>query len=53
MPTLDNHPSALNPLGITDNEEDYSNLVNTVERHTRCNAAYSLCKKAGQTQVKC
>ena len=40
-------------ITLTDNAEDYSSLVNTVERHTKCNAAYCSRKKAGQTQAKC
>ena len=30
---------------IDDHDEDYHRLVNTVERHTRCSAAYCLKKK--------
>ena len=53
MPTADNHPSAQNPLEVSNSNEDYCNLVNTVERHTKCNAAYCLRKKNSQTQATC
>ena len=53
MPTADNHPCALNPLQITGNAKDYCNLVNAVERHTRCSAAYCLHKKSDQVLAKC
>ena len=53
MPSPNNHPSAKNPLEIIDYEQDYNDLVNTVERHTRCNPAYCLRKKSGETQLTC
>ena len=53
MPTPQNHPCAQNPLQVSDINQDYADLVNTVERHTKCNAAYCLRRKKGQTQVKC
>ena len=52
-PTPENHPAAKNPIDITDTEEDYITLVNTVQRHTRCNAAYCLQKKSGHSQPTC
>lgn len=30
---------------IPDDDQDYQNIVNTVQRHTRCSAAYCLWKK--------
>ena len=53
MPTPEHHPSAKNPLTAQSHEHDYCELVNTVERHTKCSAAYCLKKKQGQTEVKC
>ena len=53
MPPPQYHPSAQNPLDVSDIEQDYNDLVNTVERHTKCNAAYCLRKKTGQNQLQC
>ena len=53
MPTPQHHPCTRHPLHISDSEEDYNDLVNTVERHTKCNAAYCLRKKKGQNQSQC
>ena len=36
------HPSAVPPQDIQDEQQDYQDLVNSVERHTRCSAAYCL-----------
>ena len=51
MPSPENHPATKNPLEITDPEDDYITLVNTVQRHTRCNAVYCLQKRSGQSQA--
>ena len=53
MPTPQNHPCAQNPLQISDSEQDYADLVNAVERHTKCNAAYCLRKRKGQSHTQC
>lgn len=48
------HPCSVNiekPEDATD--QDYHNLVNTVERHTRCSTAYCLRRKQGQQELKC
>ena len=34
-------------------DEDYHNLVNTVQRHTRCSTAYCLCRKPPSQELKC
>ena len=34
-------------------DEDYHDIVNTVQRHTRCSTAYCLKKKPAQQQLKC
>ena len=52
MPTPQHHPCTCNPLDISDTHQDYNDLVNTVERHPKCNAAYCLRKK-GQNQPQC
>jgi hypothetical protein len=53
MPTPENHPCAKNPLITQSHEQDYYDLVNVVEQHTKCSAAYCLKKKKGQTETKC
>ena len=53
MPTPQNHPCAKNPLNTQSHEQDYCELVNVVERHTKCSAAYCLRKKIGQNETKC
>ena len=48
------HPCALNIKDIDDaSDDDYHDLVNTVQRHTRCSAAYCLRKKTGHQEQKC
>ena len=39
------HPSSILRCEIQDPEADYKDLVNSVQRHTRCSAAYCLRKK--------
>ena len=53
MPAPINHPCTRNPLQVSDAEQDYADLVNTVERHTKCNAAYCLRKKKGKSHSQC
>ena len=40
-------------LTLDSNDQDYCNLVNTVQRHTRCSAAYCLRKKATEQEQHC
>ena len=47
------HPCAVSLHNVTDLDEDYHNLVNTVERHTRCNAAYCLRQQNVQHTPQC
>ena len=42
------HPCSLRHSEIEDHNADYHDLVNAVERHTRCSAAYCLRSKQGQ-----
>ena len=43
------HPCASNIQNIDDvDDSDYHDIVNTVQRHTRCSTAYCLKKKTGQ-----
>ena len=53
MPTRQHHPCTRHPLYISDSYEDYNDSVNTVERYTKCNAAYYLRKRKGQNQSQC
>ena len=47
------HPCAVDFHDVVDVDLDYQDLVNTVERHTRCSSAYCLRKKCGQEEPKC
>ncbi len=47
------HPCTKQPNRINDSDSDYEDLVNSVQRHTRCSAAYCLKKKPGQQEAKC
>ena len=48
------HPCALNVTGMNDvDDEDYHNIVNTVQRHTKCSTAYCLKKNSAQQQLQC
>ena len=47
------HPCALKVDDIADIESDYQNVVNSVQRHTRCSATYCLRKKPGQQEHQC
>ena len=38
------HPCTISIRNVVDLEEDYHNLTNSVQRHTRCSAAYCLKK---------
>lgn len=46
------HPSACQP-GQDIDDADYQDLVNSVERHTRCSAAYCLRQKGAQQTPTC
>ena len=47
------HPSTISVHDITDSDEDYHCLVNSVERHTRCSTAYCLKKKSCNQVAEC
>ena len=48
------HPCTWTIQDITDaDDDDYHNMVNTVQRHTRCSAAYCLRRKPSQQTLKC
>ena len=47
------HPCAVHIHDISDFEHDHQDLVNSVQRHTRCGAAYCLRSRPGQQGVKC
>ena len=47
------HPCSVSPSNITDPDEDYHQLVNTVKLHTHCSTAYCLQRKSGQQELKC
>lgn len=49
----DPHPCAVSVQDVADSDDDYHNLVNSVERHTRCSAAYCLRKKPGEPNAQC
>lgn len=49
-----NHPCKLRFEDIqNDWDNDYENLVNTVQRHTNCSTAYCLRKKGENDEVSC
>ena len=48
------HPCTLNVTHLGDTDDaDYHDIVNAVQRHTRCSPAYCLRKKPGQQEQKC
>ncbi len=48
------HPCAVNVIDIGNTDDnDYHDIVNMVQRHTRSSAAYCLCKNFGQHELKC
>ena len=47
------HPCAISIQNVSDLDEDYHNLTNTVERHTHCSTAYYLRRKSGQQDLQC
>ena len=47
------HPCAVSVDEVSDLERDYCDLVNTIQRHTQCSAAYCLRKKSPQQEPKC
>ena len=49
----DPHPCTVSIDKVTDSERDYCDLVNTIQHHTQCSAAYCLRKKGPQQEPKC
>ena len=47
------HPSAVRATVVENHDNDYHRLVNTVERHTRCSAAYCLRRKRMDLLAEC
>ena len=47
------HPCAISVDAVTDLDADYYDLINCVQRHTRCSAAYCLRTKPGQQNTEC
>ena len=49
------HPCTIRLTNVPDSalNEDYTNLVNTVQRHTRCSPAYCIKQKQNQQQPTC
>ena len=47
------HPCSTPFDKITNYDDDYHNLVNSVQRHTHCSTAYCLRRKPGQQDVTC
>ena len=40
-------------IGLSEYDEDYTNLLNTVQRHTKCNSAYCLRRKTPNKDMTC
>lgn len=40
-------------IDCTMNDNDYVNLLNSVQRHTRCSTSYCLRSKVNETELKC
>ena len=47
------HPCSISFKDVKDLESDYGDLINSVQRHTQCSAAYCLRKKANQDEPTC
>ena len=49
------HPCQKSPHDIPEHEKqsDYVDLLNMVQRHTRCSTSYCLRKKSNETELKC
>ena len=47
------HPCAVPSSDVSDVDEDYHALVNTVQRHTQCITAYCLRSKPGHQDPEC
>ena len=47
------HPCKQRHECVADIDEDYANLLNTVQRHTRCNTRYCLRYKQGLEDMQC
>ena len=40
-------------IGLSECDEDYTNLLNTVQRHTKCNSVYCLRRKTPNKDMTC
>lgn len=49
----DPHPCTIPFKEVQDIDSDYSDLLNSVQRHTKCSAAYCLRKKANSDEEQC
>ena len=47
------HPCKQRHECVADIDDDYTNLLNTVQRHTRCNTRYCLRYKQGVKDMQC
>lgn len=47
------HPCQEYHKNIKDSDSDYIDLLNMVQRHTRCSTSYCLRKKHNETEPKC
>ena len=47
------HPCTVSIHNVVDLEDDYHDLVNSVQRHTRCSTAYCLKKRSEQQTPQC
>lgn len=47
------HPCSVSPCNVANQDEDYHQLVNTVQRHTHCSTAYCPRRKSGEQELKC
>lgn len=47
------HPCAVPPSDISDVDEDYHSLVNTVQQHTQCSTAHCLRSEPGHQHPQC
>ena len=49
----DPHPCSVQYEDVNDMDQDYHDLVNSVERHAHCSPAYCLKRRVGQPVIKC
>ena len=47
------HPCQQHHKDIQNSDSDYIDLLNTVQRHTRCSSNYCLRKKENESELKC